>query len=138
MTITNPYWTIPINDGVQCTNLDTGETIFVLIVNIFQGTIENSFDNFDCGTNDLCVIHFSVSRNIGIFEAVNRFIAKRFNGRTGVLAACYDKGSKRDLKRVLKSTDPNNEFLRIRDRHLAIPFSVRTQQHISVGASANG
>jgi hypothetical protein len=132
------YWAIPLKDGVQCTDLGTGETVFVLIIKIPDGIVKHCLDDFDCGTNDLRVIHFPVSRDVGILEAVNRFIAKRFNGHMGAVAACYDKGSKRDLKRVLKSAYPNEEFLRIRDRHLAIPFALAEQKHIIAGASANG
>jgi hypothetical protein len=124
----NAYWTIPTDDGVQCTNLENGDTVFVSILEVSKEAIENGFNHVDCGPDNFSVFHFPFGRDAGILEAVNRFIADRFNSGPRIFAVCYGKGAKREFERMVQSTDARAEFLRTGYGHFVIPAVCAKQE----------
>ena len=118
------WWTIPLRDGFQCTNLDDGETVFVSILQLSQSCIKTNADNIKRRANHLSVAHFPVGRDTGIFKVVDSLIAKQFNGGSRIFAALYSEGAQRDLKRVLESSESGNVILLAADWHSVAPIKV--------------
>ncbi|MGC2221823.1 MAG: hypothetical protein WA624_05380 [Methylocella sp.] len=79
---------------------------------VFESRVKDRFDGFNCGTNDLRVFHFPIGGDIRIFKAVDRFIAKRFDGGSRVFAVFYGKGAQCDPQRELESVDAGDGILR--------------------------
>ena len=113
----------PLQNGCMCLNLGDAETVFVGILQVPESRVKDYLDAFNGRANDLRVFHFPISRDIRIFEAVNRFISKRFDGSSRVLAAFYGKGVQRDFQRQLESADTRDKILRGGCWHTVTPIS---------------
>ena len=113
----------PLKNGCMCLNLGDAETVFVGILQVPESRVKDYLDAFDGGANNLRVFHFPIGGDISIFEAVNRFIAKRFDGGSRVLAAFYGKSMQRDFQRQLESADARDEILQGGCWHTVTPIS---------------
>jgi hypothetical protein len=117
----NPWWVIPMDGGCLCVNLADGETVSARILQVSESRIKNYLNDFDRGSDDFRVFHFTLGRNAGIFETIDSFIAKRFNGGSRVFAAFYGKGIQRDLQSQFKAANSGDELLRAGSWHTVPP-----------------
>ena len=118
------WWIIPLGNGCQCTNLSNGKTVFVSISQLANCRVKDCADYIKGGSDNLSVVHFPVGGDVGIFEMVDRFIAKRFDGSSRIFAALYSEGTQRDLKRVMESSESRNVMLVGGDWHSVAPIKV--------------
>lgn len=107
----------------MCLNLRDAETVFVGILQVPENCAKDYLDALNGGANDLRVFHFPIGVDIRIFKAVNRFIAKRFDGGSRVLAAFYGKGIQRDFQRQLEAADSRDIILQKGCWHTVTPIS---------------
>jgi len=113
----------PLKNGCMCLNLGDAETVFVEILQVPESRVKDYLDAFNGGANYLRVFHFPVGGDISIFEAVNRFIAKRFEGGSRVLAAFYGKGIQREFQRQFEAADARDKILGGGRWHTVTPIS---------------
>jgi hypothetical protein len=115
------WWIIPLLEGCQCVNLIDAETLSVGLLQVPEDRIESYLDDFDGRSDDFRVFHFPISGDSGIFEAIDSFIAKRFNGGSRVFAAFYGKGMQRHFQRQFKAANSSDSFLRNGCWHVVTP-----------------
>jgi hypothetical protein len=113
----------PLQNGCMCLNLWNADTFFVGILQIPESRVKDYLDGFNGSASDLRVFHFPMRGDIGIFEAVDRFIAKRFDGSSRVVAAFYGNGAQRDFQRHLESADARDIILQGGSWHTVTPIS---------------
>jgi hypothetical protein len=119
----NDWLVAPLQKGCMCLNLRDAEAVFVGILQVPKSRVKDYLDDFNGRASNLRVLHFPIGRDISIFEAVNRFIAKRFNGGSRVFAAFYGKGMQRDFHRQLESENTRDAILRGGCWHTVTPIS---------------
>ena len=118
------YWTIPTRYGCQCVDFESGEIRRVLVVKLSENGVKNCFDGVDRGPGDLCVLHLSRGEDVRVSEAIDRFLAKRFDGGSRFFAAYYGELPQRQVESVLESADSAHELIGMVDAfHSVVPPS---------------
>lgn len=98
-------------NGWEILNLEDMSKTDVLI-NPSENAIEDGLQGFNCGPDDLCVIHHPVIGNTGVFKFVDQLIAKRFDLPTRTVAVKYSQTRQALFKRNQERSVDGNEGLK--------------------------